>query len=598
MLAVAASITVAQQFGWARLGRAVDAASQSTARYIWPPVKATWPFLIVVAVSLLLGARRPADLHAMIKGRWPRSRRWLTVLVAVVGVGGLFAIALVLAPPWFVHDGSLEGLKAQNQVRTTLLQGLGGVVLLVGAYVGYRQLQLSRRQLDQTATATREQLRLGWQQLENALAATQRQHELDRQGQITQRFTHAIDQLGHAQLDVRLGGIYALERIARDSLDDRATIGEVLTAFVRGAAPWPPIRPRQYVARAPIGEVLELQVRAPDVQASVTVLGRGHFASPTAQGGQLDLHAVDLRRADLTGAHLENANLAAAHLDGATLRDTYLERANLHGAGLERADLEGAGLERATLHGAQLAEASLHGTHLKQANLTCASLEGASLINADLEEADLHSARLEGANLTQAKLDRANLFDANLRDARLIEAQLVQAQLKFAQLEGAFLHKAILEKADLTGARLEGAHLSGAHLERAHLSGAHLDGAFLRQTNLDDAYLGEASLERAILSGASLNRANFVGARLGRARLTTAQLNGAILTAARLQGADLRRAQLEGAQLRGAQLEEAILDFANLQGAVADERTRWPDGFDWRAAGVILEGEAGPTRST
>src|SRR3954447_13018885 len=42
-------------------------------------------------------------------------------------------------------------------------------------------------------------------------------YRLSRAGQITERFTRAIDQLGSTQLDVRLGGIYALERLARDS---------------------------------------------------------------------------------------------------------------------------------------------------------------------------------------------------------------------------------------------------------------------------------------------------------------------------------------------------------------------------------------------
>jgi hypothetical protein len=55
-------------------------------------------------------------------------------LVTAIGIVGLLWVVLVAAPPWFVHDRSLEGLKAQNEVRTTLLQGLGGIVLLVGAY--------------------------------------------------------------------------------------------------------------------------------------------------------------------------------------------------------------------------------------------------------------------------------------------------------------------------------------------------------------------------------------------------------------------------------------------------------------------------------
>jgi hypothetical protein len=42
-----------------------------------------------------------------------------------------------------------------------------------------------------------------------------------------------------------LGGIYALERIARDSKDNYGPIVEVLTAYVREHAPWPPKRPEK-----------------------------------------------------------------------------------------------------------------------------------------------------------------------------------------------------------------------------------------------------------------------------------------------------------------------------------------------------------------
>src|SRR5262245_35597990 len=59
-----------------------------------------------------------------------------------------------------------------------------------------------------------------------------------QQGQITERFTKAIEQLGDKErLMVRLGGIYALERIAKDSASDHWSVMEVLTAFVREQAP-------------------------------------------------------------------------------------------------------------------------------------------------------------------------------------------------------------------------------------------------------------------------------------------------------------------------------------------------------------------------
>lgn len=50
-----------------------------------------------------------------------------------------------------------------------------------------------------------------------ALIFTARTFPLSRQGQVTERYANAIAQLGEDKLDVRLGGIYSLERVARDS---------------------------------------------------------------------------------------------------------------------------------------------------------------------------------------------------------------------------------------------------------------------------------------------------------------------------------------------------------------------------------------------
>jgi hypothetical protein len=50
-----------------------------------------------------------------------------------------------------------------------------------------------------------------------ALIYTARNFALSRQGQVTGRYAQAISQLGSKELDVRAGGIYALEGVARDS---------------------------------------------------------------------------------------------------------------------------------------------------------------------------------------------------------------------------------------------------------------------------------------------------------------------------------------------------------------------------------------------
>jgi hypothetical protein len=80
----------------------------------------------------------------------------------------------------------------------------------------------------------------------SGLYFTWRTLQVNREGQITERFTRAIEQLGATHddksknLELRLGGIYALERIARESEKDHWSIMEVLTAYVRQPAPWGP----------------------------------------------------------------------------------------------------------------------------------------------------------------------------------------------------------------------------------------------------------------------------------------------------------------------------------------------------------------------
>ena len=66
-----------------------------------------------------------------------------------------------------------------------------------------------------------------------ASALTLRAIELTEQGQVTDRYTKAVGQLGDESSPVRVGGVYALERIGNDSCRDRVTIIYVLGAFIR-----------------------------------------------------------------------------------------------------------------------------------------------------------------------------------------------------------------------------------------------------------------------------------------------------------------------------------------------------------------------------
>jgi uncharacterized protein YjbI with pentapeptide repeats len=313
----------------------------------------------------------------------------------VVALGCVFFVL----PNILVHpraDLTTEQLlKARNDVRTAGIQILGGAVLLVGLLFTNRTLDLNRQG-----------------------------QELTRQGQITDRFTKATDQLGSDKIDTRLGGIYALERIARDSQADQGPVMEVLTAFVREHAPVPQT-----------GAASATTTVSTDVQAVLTVVGRRKVSNdPTTH--RLNLEATHLDEADLTGAFLGGANLTGAFLTGA-----FLEGANLTGANLGGANLTGAYLEGANLTDAFLTEANLTGAFLGRANLTGAFLLSANLTDAFLRGANLTHAYLEGANLLDATLTEANLTGANLTDANLTGANLTgvggltQAQIDSARAD-------------------------------------------------------------------------------------------------------------------------------------------------------------------
>lgn len=165
-----------------------------------------------------------------------------------------------------------------------------------------------------------------------------KQAKTAEQGQVTERFSRAIEHLGAGdRLTVRLGGIYALERIAGDSSPDYDTVMEVLCSFVRErlaqfVAEFELDRERAYQVDA-TGEGDEIPPLPADIQAALTVIGRCLPKPPRAR--KLDLRNLQLLhaklRGDFRGADFRQTDFLKADLSGADLRGADLRWAtNLH----------------------------------------------------------------------------------------------------------------------------------------------------------------------------------------------------------------------------------------------------------------------------
>ena len=357
---------------------------------------------------------------------------WRGVLLLLGGLAvlGLVGGALWCIPSWqveHVQGKPLELAKLKDEHRRTLAQILAGGGLLVGLYLGWRRVRAAE------------------------------------EGQITERFTKAIEQLGQEgddKMAIRLGGIYALERIAKDSEKDHGPIMEVLTAYVREKAPRQEEDPQPAPAPLPT-----------DMQAILTVLGRRETTGKNRGTDRLDLSHTRLTRANLSGAELGGANLYEADLRGADLR-----AANLSEADLTRAILGGVPLppEAPQDDAFLLSPTNLDGVWPPQpvnpsaVNLRGAELSRANLGGATLTWADLSDANLSGASLRAATLTWAILSDATLTKADLIAARLGGAWLDEADLRGAELALAILYEAGAGFAMLPVAMPPmGANLTRA-----------------------------------------------------------------------------------------------------------------------------------
>ena len=336
------------------------------------------------------------------------------VLLAVAGAGSAAGEAADTAAAPFFSWAYWQQEGDSGTSRSEVFRNFGLFVVAVialgfgiwRAVTGYMQARASQRQ----AEAANDQARIA------------------QQGHITERFSRAVEQLGHDRVAVRIGGLYALKRIAEDSVErDHLVVMDVLSNFIRQPPytneqreaaereiAWRPFRTKSAEEKAdsnqnagadqiadgaappPEPELID----CPDIAAAIEII----------QGRIEDQKAVEKKREYRLS--LSRASLSYLRLPEVDLHTFDLAFANLMGADLISADLTGA-----DLMGANLMGANLMGAKLRNANLSGANLAGATLIVADLKGANLAGANLTGANLTSAQnLTQDQLDSACIRE--------------------------------------------------------------------------------------------------------------------------------------------------------------------------------------
>jgi Pentapeptide repeats (8 copies) len=334
-----------------------------------------WRWLLVAITLVLVG------IGTIILGSRATSQWGLSVAIIggiVLLTGCLYAFPRAVAGAEGTQLIGARRLTLENEIRGTLVQMLLGAVILVGAASTWQQLLISR------------------------------------DTQVTEQFTGAVGQLGEKPVEVRLGAIYTLERVATTAEPgDRMTVYRLLAGYVKARSQWrPPPKEveseKHSTSRHRPLEFGSLRKRAPDIQAAVDVLSAPGKKLPHGEEYRAFLTDVDLRGVDLQpGAQLHDADLRGAKLD---YLDGRVEPGRPH--------------------------PDLRDADLRSASLRCAQLQGVDLRGADLRGADLRDANLRaaGQNQADAKLDDKPQVTGALWNERTRWPSSFQRQLDPRQL--------------------------------------------------------------------------------------------------------------------------------------------------------------------
>ena len=262
---------------------------------------------------------------------------WVGIGIAVVIILGMGAALLWWSVPKrqmrsiTVDDQKVRAdiednfRKTIGQALGTAAQVLGGIVVLIGAWLAYHGTQ-------ETLQANQEQSRF----------SQQASHDLLISQQVAKGFEQ-LGQQGPDKMVLRLGGIYALEGVMNGSAQYYTPVLEALCAFVRDAT-------KNHTGDDP---------PATDIQAALSVIGRRRDGK-----GIVNLVGAQIQNAHLESAHLADAFLTGANLTGAILVGADLAKAVMYNINLSNANLASANLSEAMLGGANLNGASLTNSYI------------------------------------------------------------------------------------------------------------------------------------------------------------------------------------------------------------------------------------------
>lgn len=262
------------------------------------------PFKIWETISSFI-SHKVREIYSRIKNPW----FWLSFLLAIYII--ISALTFIWTIQVTKQTFDKDKFNARLEMAKSIVGGLGTISTLIGGvflYLNFDQVK-RKNSIDEDKAKTDAKL------AESRL--------------ITERFSKAIEHLGSEKLHIRLGGIYSLERIAKDSKRDYSTVIEVLRTFIQtNSILLTNLSNKRYIQitaedksvdyNLPIDHEIQSAIQA----AAIVIIRRNRSDYPDEK--RINLRDTNLFQANLSSAEIWNINFSSSNFSAANLTGTKI----------------------------------------------------------------------------------------------------------------------------------------------------------------------------------------------------------------------------------------------------------------------------------
>ena len=228
-------------------------------------------------------------------------------------------LAIIFLPKYEINqsgfNNSLERKNLENELRRTTIQLIGGILLVVGAYISWN-----------TYTQTKER-------------------------DLAEQINKTITLMGNDKDYVKIGAIYSLNQITENYKNSYNLVQNILTSYMRDHAKW---------TNVDYSSNIELR------QSILIALNniREHNSKT-----QIDLSGIDLRDLILKSINLKNINFVESHFNSSDLKGSNFDNSVISGSTFNNANLENTSFINCDLRYSSLKKATILNANFSGADL-------------------------------------------------------------------------------------------------------------------------------------------------------------------------------------------------------------------------------------